>query len=83
MSGSCNCCCHQRLPYQPLGDSIDRRAPGISQNGIARLLGVHPQMVSRWRQRGWMSLEQAENACDALDVHPSAIWSEYLELAAA
>lgn len=82
MAARCNCTCHRRLPWSALEDAIPsvREASGKK---LAKRLNVHPQMVSRWRNRGWVSLEQAEDVCDALDLHPSAIWPEYLEMAAA
>lgn len=78
----CTCCCHRRLPWSALEDAIPwvRDASGRE---LAKRLKVHPQMVSRWRTRGWVSLDHAEQVADALGEYPSAIWPEYMELAAA
>ena len=63
------------LPFGPLEAYVARRGP-------AKSLGLPERSWWRWRSKGRLAIDQAEDIADLLGVHPFDIWgSAYYEVA--
>lgn len=58
------------IPSQPL---LDHLGPG-SASEHAQRCGVSTRQVVRWRGGSGLMVTTAEDICDRLDLHPTAIW---------
>lgn len=64
------------VDWEPLREFIDP-TNSSSQRGHARILGVNPINVRRWRDAGYLGIYTADALAVRLGHHPAEIWPEW------